>query len=70
MLHEVRAIIKAEFHVYVDDENDEKDNAQIVKEGKDMILGRSLEGMAELVDDFEIEEQDIVSIWLDHSIPD
>lgn len=66
MLHEVRAIIKTEFHVYIDDEKDEKDNAQIVKEGKAAILN----GDGELVDDWEIEEQDIEAIWLDHSICD
>lgn len=70
MLHVVHAIIKAEFVTYVDDEKCKKDNAQIVREAKDMILGRNLEGMAEIMDDFEIEEQDIEAIWLNHSIPD
>lgn len=63
MIHAVHAIVKVEFHVYVEDKNDEKDAAQIVKEGKAAILN----GDGEMVDDWEIEEQDIEGIWLDHS---
>ena len=66
MIHEVRAVVKVELHVYVEDEKCEKDNSQIVREGRQAIL----DGNAEMVEDFEIEEHDIEGIWLDHSIDD
>jgi len=66
MVHNVRAIVKVELQVYVDDEKCDKSNAQIVQEGKQKLLN----GEGEIVDDFEVEEHDIVNIWLDHSIPD
>ena len=66
MFHEVRAVVKVELHVYVDDEKCEKDDAQIVREGKQAIL----DGEGDMVEDFEVEEQDILGIWFDHSVPD
>lgn len=66
MTHEVRAVVKVELHVYVDDEKCEKTNAQIVLEGRKKLLN----GEGEMVDDFDIQEQDILGCWFDHSVPD
>lgn len=68
MVRVVEAVIKRFYKVYVDDENEDMTNEQILAKAKEMILED--ENNFEVDPELEVEEQDILYVSCQYDLDD